>query len=139
MKAVLDTNILVSGIFFGGVPRKVLDAWAEGRFELVLTPSIFDEYNRTCDRLAISHPGLDYQAVLATVVGHGTLIADPVPTEPITADPDDDKFMLCAQSAGATVVSGDKHLLDASSWEGIQVLRARDFLAVLVRTETGLP
>jgi len=138
VKAVLDTNILVSGIFFGGVPRKVLDAWAEGRFELLLTPSIFDEYNRTCDRLAISHPGLDYQAVLATVVGHGTLIADPVPTGSITADPDDDKFMLCAQSARATVVSGDKHLLDASGWEGIQVLRARDFLALLVRPETDL-
>ena len=33
----------------------------------------------TTGRLAISHPGLDYQAVLATVLGHGTLIADLVP------------------------------------------------------------
>lgn len=131
MKAVLDTNILVSGIFFGGLPRKVLDAWADGTFELILTPSIFDEYLRTCDRLAEAHPGLEYQAVLATVVGHGTLIGDPTSSEAITSDPDDDKFMLCAQRARAVVVSGDKHLLDASGWDGIQVLKAREFLDLL--------
>lgn len=131
MKAVLDTNVLVSGLFFGGAPRQVLEAWADGHFELILTPSIFDEYVRTCDRLASSHPHLDYQAALATIVGHGTLVADPAITDPITADPDDDKFMLCAGSAGAFIVSGDKHLLDASGWSGVEVLKPRDFLNAL--------
>ena len=46
MKVVLDTNVLISGIFFGGLPRAVLDAWAEERFELLLSPLIFDEYVR---------------------------------------------------------------------------------------------
>jgi uncharacterized protein len=44
VKALLDTNVLISGIFFGGTPRAVLDAWAESRFELLVSPSIFDEY-----------------------------------------------------------------------------------------------
>lgn len=131
MKAVLDTNVLVSGIFFGGVPRQVLDAWADGQFELFLSPSIFDEYTRTCERLAASHPNLGYQAVLATIVGHGTLVADPSGHDPITADPDDDKFMLCADRAGAKVISGDKHLLEASGWSGVEVLKPREFLSLL--------
>lgn len=131
MKVVLDTNVLVSGIFFGGAPRQILDAWVEGRFELFLTPLIFDEYLQTCGRLATSHPNLEYQAVLATIVGHGTLIADLAASDPITADPDDDKFMLCAESAGAIVVSGDKHLLEASGWSDVQVARPRDFLDLL--------
>lgn len=131
MRAVLDTNVLVSGIFFGGVPRRVLDAWADGRFELVLTPRIFDEYIRTCDRLSASRPTLEYQAILATIVGHGTLIADPDGSEPITADLDDDKFMLCAERAGAKVVSGDKHLLEATGWSGVEVLTPRGFLNLL--------
>jgi len=76
VSAVLDTNVLVSGIFFGGVPRAVLHAWAEGRFELVLSPSIIDEYVQTCARLGASHPGLEYQSILATLVGHGTLVPD---------------------------------------------------------------
>ena len=47
MKVILDTNVLISGIFFGGQPRAVLDGWAGGRFELLVSPSIFDEYART--------------------------------------------------------------------------------------------
>lgn len=131
MKAVLDTNVLISGIFFGGLPRAVLDAWVDGRFTLLLSPSIFDEYARTCDRLGAAHPELEYQSILATIVGRATLVPDtPFPT-PITADPDDDKFLLCARSQGALVVSGDQHLLDVSGWDNVQVLTPRDFLAML--------
>ena len=126
--AVLDTNVLVSGIFFGGIPGAILDAWADGRFELVLSPSIFDEYSRTCDRLGAGRPGLEHRAVLATLVGHGTLVADAPIVEPITVDPDDDKFMVCAQRSGAVVVSGDTHLHDASGWQGVEVLTPRSFL-----------
>lgn len=131
MNAVLDTNILISGLFFGGPPRAVLDAWVEGRYQLLLTSSIIDEYTRTCERLAKSHPGLEYQPILATVIGHGALLADTASNEPITADPDDDKFMLCARSGGAVVVSGDHHLLAASGWAGVTVMRPREFLTLL--------
>ena len=137
MKAVLDTNVLVSGIFFGGQPGAVLDAWAADRFELVLSPSIFDEYVRTCDRLRASHEGLKYEAILATIIGHGTLVADAIASGAITADPDDDKFLSCAQGHGAIVVSGDKHLLDVSGWEGVRVMRPHDFLAYLERPDVS--
>ncbi len=131
MKAVLDTNVLVSAIFFGGVPRRVLEAWGEARFELVLSPLIFDEYLRTCDRLSASRPGLEYREILATLAGHGTLVPDGTSDEPITEDSDDDKFMLCAVHSGAVVVSGDAHLHDASGWKGVRVLRPRGFLGLL--------
>ena len=131
MRVVLDTNVLVSGIFFSGVPGRVLEAWADERFELVLSPAIFDEYLRTCARLAASRAGLEYEAVLATIVGHGTLVADTDLGEAITVDPDDDKFMLCARDYGAIVVSGDKHLLIASGWEEVRVMRPSNFLSHL--------
>ena len=132
MRAVLDTNVLVSGIFFGGVPRRALELWAEGRFELVLSPAIFDEYLRTCDRLGAAHPGLEYREVLAALVGHATLVPDD-PEERVTADADDDKFMLCARRAGAIVVSGDSDLLDVGGWENVKVLKPRDFVESLVK------
>jgi len=131
VKAILDTNVVISGIFFGGVPRAVLEAWAEGRFELCLTPLIFDEYVRTSDRLAETHPGLEYLEALATLIGNGTLVGDPDAIAQITADPDDDKFMACAKTCAAVVVSGDQHMLDASGWEGVEVLKPKDFLARL--------
>ncbi len=131
MRVVLDTNVLISGIFFGGPPRAVLDAWAAGRFELMISPLMVDEYVRTCERLSASHQDLEYQSVLTSLIGHGTLVPDTTDSEPITADPDDDKFMLCARGSGAIVVSGDQHLLDAAGWQGVQVRKPRDFLDYL--------
>ena len=131
MKVVLDTNVLISGIFFGGPPRAVLDAWAAGRFELMISPTMVDEYVRTCDHLSVSHQGLEYQPILASLIGHGTLVPDTTHSEPITADPDDDKFMLCAHSSDALVVSGDKHLIDVAGWQGVRVMKPRYFLDFL--------
>ncbi len=139
MKAVLDTNVLISGIFFGGPPRAVLEAWVAERYELVISPSIVDEYVQTCDRLGASHPSLECQSILAAIIGHATLVPDTPGSEPITADPDDDSFMLCAEGAGATVVSGDQHLLDANGWHGVPVPKPRDFLDSLPEdTEYGI-
>jgi putative PIN family toxin of toxin-antitoxin system len=131
VKSVLDTNVLVSEIFFGGLPRQLLDLWADGRFELIVSPSIIDEYLRTCDRLGASHPALAYEAILAALIGHATLAADVVHDEAVTADPDDDKFMLCARDNSALVVSGDGLLLATSGWAGVRVLTPRAFLNVL--------
>ena len=63
MRVVLDTNIVISGAFFGGRPRALLEAWNDGRFELLISPSIADEYVRTLNRIGGSHPGIDYQSV----------------------------------------------------------------------------
>jgi putative PIN family toxin of toxin-antitoxin system len=135
VKVVLDTNVLISGIFFGGLPRTILDAWAEERFQLLVSPLIFDEYVRTCERLSESRPQLEFQAILASIIGHGNLVPDLTSPGPITADPDDDKFMLCARDSGAIIISGDRHLLDASGWEGVRVMKPHDFLLYLDNPE----
>ena len=135
MKVVLDTNVLISGIFFGGLPRTILDAWAEERFQLLVSPLIFDEYFRTCERLSESRPQLEFQAILASIIGHGKLVPDLTSPGPITADPDDDKFMLCARDSGAIIISGDRHLLDVSGWEGVRVMKPHDFLLYLDNPE----
>ena len=131
MRAILDTNVVVSGIFFGGVPGEVLEAWWEARFELCFSPLIADEYLRTCARLAAHRQNLAHQEVLAALLAHGSLVADEMTSESITADPDDDTFMRCALAAVAVVVSGDQDLLEASGWNAVEVLTPRDFLARL--------
>jgi putative PIN family toxin of toxin-antitoxin system len=128
VKAVLDTNVIVSGIFFGGVPRAILEAWEAGRFELILSPGIFGEYLDTCEELATSRPNLRFRAILLRLIGEGTLVPDVDSEEGITRDPDDDKFMLTARESGADVVSGDRDLHDVSGWAGARVYTPRDFL-----------
>ena len=131
MRVVLDTNVVVSAAFFGGPPRQVVDAWISGRLEVVLSPSIFDEYLRVCDRLSVSYPGTDYQPLLTAFLAHGTLVADSEDEGAITADRDDDKFVRCALATDATVVSGDRHLLDVDGWQGVRVATPAQLLTRL--------
>ena len=131
MRAVLDTNVVVSAIFFRGVPGRVLEEWGGGAFELILTPVIFQEYQEVCTRLAVRFPGLEYNGVLSLILAEATLVADPPVGEPISADPDDDVFLRCAASAGAIIVSGDRHLLEVSGWNDVAVLQPAHFLARL--------
>ena len=44
MKIVIDTTVLVSGVFFGGFPRKILDAVIEKHMTACATTEIIDEY-----------------------------------------------------------------------------------------------
>ncbi len=132
MRVVLDTNVVVSALFFGGQPRTVLDAWADGRLEVVLTPSILDEYLRVCDRLRSSYPDADYQPLLFELAAHGMLMPDSHGGGSVTADPDDDKFMWCAARADAIVVSGDRHLLDVDGWRDVRVMTPGAFLETLL-------
>jgi uncharacterized protein len=131
VRVVLDTNVVVSAAFFGGAPRDVLGQWLEGRLHVIVSPSIFDEYLRVCDRLRDSYPEADYQAMLTALLADGTLVPDAEGNEEITKDPEDDKFMRCALGADAVVVSGDRHLLDVDGWRGVRVMTPRGLLVSL--------
>lgn len=133
MNVVLDTNVLVSGILFTGPPHQILLAWSEGRFELVLSADIHDEYRRVARELQRQYPAVDIGAVLDVVLLNATAF-EPAPLEaPVCVDPDDDKFLACALASGATtIVSGDKHLLKVTDYRGIEVLRPRAFLERLL-------
>lgn len=131
MRIVLDTNVVVSAAFFGGPPRRVVDAWTDGKVQVVLTPLIFDEYLRVCQRLSSTYANTDYQPLLTAFLAQGLLIADPARADAITQDADDDKFMRCALAADATVVSGDRHLLEADGWQGVRVRTPAQIMADL--------
>ncbi len=138
MRVFLDSNVVLPGIFFGGVPGRILSAWSDGRFQLVLSPEILDEYRRAGNALA--RRSAERGAALAPIQGliatHAVLIDVPPLPEPVSQDPDDDKFLAAALAAGAAiVVSGDRHLLAVSEWQGIQVLSPRQFIEADLRED----
>ena len=128
MKVVLDTNVFVSGVFFGGIPGRVLEAWRDGKVEVILSREIVEEYVRVGEELADRFTGVDLSAALDLLTVSATLVTSPPLPDRASRDPDDDKFLACALAAGADcVVSGDRDLLDLSLYEGIVVLSPRDF------------
>lgn len=129
LKVVMDTNVFVSGVFFSGPPYQILKAWQSGEFELVVSQEILDEYRRVGEILAEERPHVDLNPILTFVIEHAKVYQPVELKEVICEDPDDDKFFACALASGSKViVSGDKHLLKVSGYEGIEVLKPREFV-----------
>ena len=128
MKVVLDTNVLVSGIFFSGTPSKILEAWNEGVFELVISPEILEEYRRVVEELGSQYASVDAGRIIDLILLRSQIsVSEPLVAQ-VCTDPDDDEFLACALATGVrVVVSGDKSLLNASGYNGIEVIRPREF------------
>lgn len=131
MKVVLDTNVLVSGLLFGGVPGRIPTACSTGAVRLVNSPPILDEYRRVGLELSQGREPLVslLEALLATLTVQALAVDAPPLDERVGEDPDDEMFLAAALAANARlIVSGDKHLLRVSGWRGIEVLKARPFV-----------
>jgi putative PIN family toxin of toxin-antitoxin system len=129
VRVVLDTNVLLSAILFAGTPGRVLEAWRNGKVELVIAPDIVDEYVRVAERLEERYDNVEIQPIIALVVQNATLVPATWLPGPVCDDPDDDKFLACALSSGTDiVVSGDKKLRAVSGYEGINVLTPRQLV-----------
>jgi uncharacterized protein len=129
LKVVMDTNVFVSGVFFSGPPYQILKAWQSGDFELVVSQEILDEYRRVGEILGEERPAIDLTPILNFVIENATIYKSAALKEPICEDPDDDKFFVCALASDSKIIiSGDKHLLKVSGWQGIQVLKPREFV-----------
>jgi len=129
MRIVLDTNVLMSGVFFSGPPSQVLSAWADGRLDLLATVDILGEYRRVATRLSKKYPSVDVDSVIDLVIRESRIV-EPAPVPADACDDEDDlKFLACAISGQARcIVSGDRALLRASGHEGVEVVTPRDFL-----------
>ncbi len=129
MRIVLDTNVLVSGIFFTGPPHQILTAWHEGRLEIVASAEILEEYRRVGKELSKQYPGIDLEPFLVLLAVGADLVIAPELLEPVCQDPDDDKFLACAIAGQCqTIVSGDKHLKRVTGYRSIEVLSPRAFV-----------
>jgi putative PIN family toxin of toxin-antitoxin system len=131
--AVLDTNVLVSALLSRyGPSRYILECWHQGKFELVTSLPCLLELDEVLHRdhikgkYRLSEDDIsDYMLLLAM---GATVVAVPEDPKPMCADPNDDKFLVCALLGKAgVVVSGDPHLLEVNGLAGVAVVTPRDF------------
>ena len=130
MRAVLDTNILISGIFWKGTPFKVLDAWINERYELVLSEEILTEYSRTLIKFEKKKKEAKALAKYWILfIAQNSVLVNVKKKIKICRDPFDDMFLSCALAGQAKfVVSGDNDLLSIREYMGIKIIQAKDFL-----------
>ncbi len=127
MKIVVDTNVLISGIFFGGFPKKILSASVEGKIRACASMEILNEYQEIVQEMVQRKQGHIDISILNPLIQSMEII-EPVSQIEICRDPDDDKFINCARDAHAMyIVSGDKDLLVIQQFENISIVTAKDF------------
>jgi putative PIN family toxin of toxin-antitoxin system len=129
MKIVLDTNVFISGVFFSGPPYQIMKAWQNQEFQIVISAEILDEYHRVGKELSTRFSTVDLDPILKLIIAKAELIEAESLDEAVCDDPDDDKFFAGAIAGKAMlIVSGDKHLLKMSGYQGIEVIRPRQFV-----------
>jgi putative PIN family toxin of toxin-antitoxin system len=136
IKAVLDTNVLVSALLSeAGVPNQVLRL-AGRAYQLFISDEILEEAGRVLRRSRIrNRVGLTedrIQAFLSTLQMIADIVKDPPSLQVIEDDPDDNSILACAIGAGTDyLVSGDIHLKQLKNYKGIKVISASEFLSIL--------
>lgn len=134
IRAVLDTNLIVPAFFWGGLPLEALRQARLKKFQLVASEALIDEL-----QIVISRPKFDARIKeLNTTVelliedGYRVLaeIVEPAQINMIvTADPSDNKLLACAIGGRANyLLSGDAHLLNLTSYTGIEICTIHYFL-----------
>lgn len=139
MKIVVDTNVWVSALINpNGTPAKIVNHPIP--FDLLTSAAILAElervlhYDRIKKRYQLTDAAItDY---LLTVRLDSEVIDVTQQVNAVERDPDDNKVLACAMQANADyIVSGDPHLVDLESYQGIPIITPRAFLAELERQE----
>lgn len=129
MKVVLDTNVFISSVFFGGQPGKILAAWRDGKIMLVLSTEILEEYIEVLHRLEKLYPPVKAKPVIELILAGSEIITAPPLEKPVSSDLDDDKFIACALASKARVIiSGDKHLLSVDGFKGLEIVKPSEYV-----------
>lgn len=132
MRILIDTNILISGLFFGGLPKKLL-AELDEKFNICVNEKILSEYNEQIDR-KVSNPKYNLDEKIREKFFSKLKSFEIKSDLKICRDPDDDKFINCAIDAKAIyIVSCDNDLLTIKNFFGIEIMTAREFYEKILR------
>ncbi len=138
MRAVLDTNVLLSALLFTGVTSELVPLWQKGKITVLLSREILDEYLRVLayPKFQLSEEeikGLIEEELLpfVQVIKPGTRI------HVVKRDPSDNKFLECAVAGKADVlISGDKELLAIRHYRNVRIQTPSRFLETFFRQQS---
>lgn len=135
--AVIDTGVLIGGIFWRNEPHRVLQAWLHGLLRPVVTKQIMEEYERILHRFQQEHDfDVDPEPWLERMRDSARWVEPVSFRQRVCRDAKDDKFIEAALAAGVNVIiARDPDLTVLEKPFGISILTPRAWLATLTRAE----
>ena len=131
LRLVIDTNILVSAALKpDGLQRTVLLLAITKPARLYVTDPILAEYREVLARPELKIRRGLRQQLLQLIKNHAQLVRTGRPLQ-VAKDPDDDKFLECADAAGADylVTGNQRHF--PKFWKKTKVITSREFLGIV--------
>ena len=138
MHAVLDTNVVVSGLLWKNSPRQVLDAARERRLTLYTSSVLLDELAQVLSRAHLAPRIAENHSTPELLMRHYAMLARVVTpaiiNRVVTQDIDDDAVLACALAAQTDwIVSGDPHLLNLKHYQHILIINPAEAVRSLVQ------
>ena len=126
MRVVFDTNVLISALVYGGLPRELLTRVFRGEITLITSTILMTELEEILVLRFAHEPSL-----ARTVRAEIELLAEVVDASDlarVARDPDDDAVLATAITGKAsTIVTGDRDLLVLGDHHGVRIVTPRDF------------
>ncbi|MBU2545347.1 putative toxin-antitoxin system toxin component, PIN family [Patescibacteria group bacterium] len=132
MLFVLDTNVIVSALFWGGNPREVLEkiylkhtiCFSEETLNELKEVLKYPQFSSHIENLSFS-----IEEFINTLTKKAYIISNPPELSIIKEDKSDNKFLACALACQAFfIISGDKHLIKVKKFKNISIITPQEFL-----------
>ncbi len=132
LRVTPDTNIIVSGLNFGGNPRRLLAVVEASVIRLCVSPAILVEVFDVLQRKKFGWTEAETKEATDWILRISDLATPTQPIDAIKDDPSDNRILECAVAASSDyVISGDKHLLQLGSFAGIPIVPVSKFLDIM--------
>jgi putative PIN family toxin of toxin-antitoxin system len=126
-RAVLDSNVYISALLFGGIPRAVVELAQLGEFESFVSAPLIQEIEEVLKKKFLWPDSMIRRAAVKTWRAAHIIKTESEVDECV--DPGDNRVLECALTAQADfIVTGDRHLLHLHPYRDIQILNPRQFL-----------
>ena len=122
-KVVLDTNVLISPIVFGGKPRDVFNRILKDRIKLATSKDILDEMEGVLSGKKFQYPKQIIYSIGNALEDLAEFVTLQKTVKTIKNDPNENRILECAlESEAHLIISGDRHLLDLKEYNHIQIV-----------------
>lgn len=132
MEVIIDTNVFISGIFWQGESRKVINCWKDNMFILVTSMPIVLELYRILLNFKIKLPEEEMMLWTNLILANSKLVEPKQKLNIIKEDPNDNMFLEAAEESDADfIITQDNHLLKINKFKNTKILTPEEFIIIL--------
>ncbi|MDR0321676.1 MAG: putative toxin-antitoxin system toxin component, PIN family [Treponema sp.] len=132
MKVVLDANIFISALFWGGNPRSVLERAINKSDDLFISKEILDEIEDVIGRPKFHAGKNEVEYYIKSIEEISNKVVPKNKIKKGSRDITDNKYIECAIAANADfIISGDAHLLELRKYRKIKIVSVKEYLELI--------